>query len=235
MLALSSADAAVRAEIDLCWALRNPSPASPLAPVGNAQMQVIAQLEHIFSASVRQPVDSAPPAPIRPPSRLEPAVVCIQHSAARAAPRLPPVAVRAAAPIATPPADPGAHPPPRADIIDPENDYTPSAVPGDGGPLRVALPPPRVPTALIFPDDDGIHRPRYPTRSRRVAGQRMPVSRPGPRPESVALLAALAAALEHSASSVVYEKTGENLSIRTSSGSPTKNIGKQAWRMISAG
>jgi hypothetical protein len=44
---LSSADAAIRAAIDLCWALRHPSPASSLAALGDTQMAAIKQLSDI--------------------------------------------------------------------------------------------------------------------------------------------------------------------------------------------
>jgi hypothetical protein len=48
---LSSANAAIRAAIDLCWALRNPAPSSPLAALGDAQMVAIKQLSAIFNVS----------------------------------------------------------------------------------------------------------------------------------------------------------------------------------------
>jgi hypothetical protein len=51
----SSADAAIRAVIDLCWAIRNPTPASPLAPIGDAQMDAIQQLADIFAGATKSP------------------------------------------------------------------------------------------------------------------------------------------------------------------------------------
>ena len=223
MPALSSADAAIRAAIDLCWALRNPSPASPLAPVGDEQMQALAQLERIFSVSARQPTSTAA-APPRPPEHLAPAVVRVQLPAARAAPCPPLGAARA--PVA--PAIPASHleapPPPRVHLIDPDED--------NAAPPRVARPASRVlaspgaqsPPNLILPDDDDDLLHRYPTRSRRVAGRRRPIPIPRPRPDSVAFHAAVAAAQEHSVLSVVHEQTGETLSYRHLVNGPDKII-----------
>jgi hypothetical protein len=67
MPALSSADAAIRAAIELCWAIRNPSPASPLAAIGDEQMKAIKQLSEIFTASV-QPVPTPTALPPRVPA-----------------------------------------------------------------------------------------------------------------------------------------------------------------------
>jgi hypothetical protein len=70
---LSSADVAIRAAIDLCWALRNPSPASPLAALGDAKMDTIKRLSDIFSivASPEPPPPAQLPrvriAPLPPP------------------------------------------------------------------------------------------------------------------------------------------------------------------------
>jgi hypothetical protein len=52
---LSSADAAIRAAIDLCWALRNPAPASPLTSIGDAQMDAIQKLADTFTVAAAQP------------------------------------------------------------------------------------------------------------------------------------------------------------------------------------
>jgi hypothetical protein len=65
MPALSSADAAVRAAIDLCWALRNPSPSSPLAGIGDDQLVAIQQLSDIFNS-----LAPSEPDPIAPPRVL---------------------------------------------------------------------------------------------------------------------------------------------------------------------
>jgi hypothetical protein len=83
---LSSADAAIRAAIALCLAIRNPSPASPLAPIGDAQMEAIQQLSDIFSVSVapdsaqkvqppRVPVALPTPQQLAPRPRQEPAAL----------------------------------------------------------------------------------------------------------------------------------------------------------------
>jgi hypothetical protein len=63
---LSSAYAAIRAAIDLCWTIWNPVPASPLAALGDAQMDAIKQLADIFNVSAVP----APPKPttIQPPA-----------------------------------------------------------------------------------------------------------------------------------------------------------------------
>jgi hypothetical protein len=50
---LLSADAAIRAAIDLCWAIRNPSPASPLAAIGDEQLEAIKKLSKSFSVSAQ--------------------------------------------------------------------------------------------------------------------------------------------------------------------------------------
>ena len=52
MPALSSADRAIRAANELVQALRNPHPASPLAPIGTEQLQALEQLSEIFGAAV---------------------------------------------------------------------------------------------------------------------------------------------------------------------------------------
>ncbi len=59
----SSVDAAIRAAIELCWAIRHPSPSSPLAPIGDAQLEAIQQLADIFSAATLAPSQhtSSPP------------------------------------------------------------------------------------------------------------------------------------------------------------------------------
>jgi hypothetical protein len=63
---LSSADAAIRAAIDLCWAIRNPASASPLSPLGDDQMQAIQQLADIFATTTLP--TRAPATPPRVPS-----------------------------------------------------------------------------------------------------------------------------------------------------------------------
>jgi hypothetical protein len=52
---LSSADAAIRAAIDLCWTLHNPAPASPLTSIGDAQMDAIQKLADIFDVAAAHP------------------------------------------------------------------------------------------------------------------------------------------------------------------------------------
>jgi hypothetical protein len=64
---LSFADAAICAASDLCWALRNPAPASPLTSIGDAQMDAIQKLADIFA------VAAAHPAPTKHTPALSPA------------------------------------------------------------------------------------------------------------------------------------------------------------------
>jgi hypothetical protein len=63
---LSSAGTAIRAAIDLCWAIRNPAPASPLSLLGDDQMQAIQQLADIFATTTLP--TRAPATPRRVPS-----------------------------------------------------------------------------------------------------------------------------------------------------------------------
>ena len=139
---------------------------------------------------------------------------CCPHTqlpAARTALCLPLVVARAAAPLAIPADQPGAPPPSRVHLIAPDGI--------NAAPPRVAEPHPRVPApprasslprgpVSILPNDEDIHLHRYPTRSRRVAGRRRPIPSPRPRPDLVAFLAAVSAALDHSVSFVVHELTG---------------------------
>jgi hypothetical protein len=65
-------DAVIRAAIDLCWAIRNPSPSSPIAAIGDKQMDAIQQLSEIFSNATAPATSppkqtSTPPKPASPP------------------------------------------------------------------------------------------------------------------------------------------------------------------------
>jgi hypothetical protein len=63
---LSSAGAAIRAVIELCWAIQNPAPASPLSALGDEQMQAIQQLADIFATMT--PKHREPASPPRVPT-----------------------------------------------------------------------------------------------------------------------------------------------------------------------
>ena len=82
---LSSADAAIRAAIDLCWALRNPTPASPYASIGDAQMDAIQQLADIFAHSIT-PAKNKPSALAQPSERAPPPRVGIAPTYAAPSP-----------------------------------------------------------------------------------------------------------------------------------------------------
>jgi hypothetical protein len=60
----SSADAAIRVAIDLCWALRHPTPTSPIAAIGDAQMDALHQLADIFAVAT-EPANTRATAPPR--------------------------------------------------------------------------------------------------------------------------------------------------------------------------
>ena len=80
MPALSSADAAVRAAIDLCWAIRNPAPSSPIAAIGDAQIVAIQQLSDIFNTLAPESSDSAAPPRVpvnNPPIPRQPATTAL--------------------------------------------------------------------------------------------------------------------------------------------------------------
>ena len=51
---LSSADRATAAAADLAHALRNPTPATPFATIGDTQMQAIKELTKIFDSHAQQ-------------------------------------------------------------------------------------------------------------------------------------------------------------------------------------
>jgi hypothetical protein len=125
---LSSADAAIRAAIDLCWALRNPTPASPLAAIGDAQMDAIHQLANIFAVAA-EPVSTRATAP----PRLKP----VPHSPAPPKPvPLPPLATAALPRVDTSPTprspDRGLHVIP----LDPLDTPLPPALPSPCRPAR---------------------------------------------------------------------------------------------------
>jgi hypothetical protein len=135
---LSSADAAVRAAIDLCWALRHPTPAAPIAAVGDAQMDALHQLAAIFAVAV-EPAHTGMPAPPR-----------VKPSTPPTAPPkpgpLPPVATAALPRVAT-----SAPPPERGSAI--------HVIPPD----HCALPfPPAPPTLHRPPPPSTVRRsPRF--------------------------------------------------------------------------
>jgi hypothetical protein len=97
----SSADAAVRAAEELIAALKNPSAASPLAPIGTERLQALKQLSEIFqkssSEAQMQQQKKAPAKPFSPSST--PSNNPYPQSAPRvpqSTPRVPPSAPRVA-------------------------------------------------------------------------------------------------------------------------------------------
>jgi hypothetical protein len=87
---LSSADAAIRAAIDLCWAIRNPSPSSPLAAIGDEQMAAIKTLSEIFSVSAQPVPTQTPLAPRVPAAPASPPTFRTPTLPTRPAPASPP-------------------------------------------------------------------------------------------------------------------------------------------------
>jgi hypothetical protein len=63
---LSSAEAAIRAAIDLCWVIQNPAPTSPPSALGNKQMQAIQQLVDVFATMTPKHGELASPLRVQP-------------------------------------------------------------------------------------------------------------------------------------------------------------------------
>jgi hypothetical protein len=132
----SSADTALRAALDLIDALRNPTPAAPIAPIGLQQLQALHQLADIFRAALpptpaappRVPTPPATPPRVPTPPATDTPAATLEHPFARRAPSLPHI-----------PAPTLAH----------GNSTPASATPGDPRPTPAVVTPPKPRPALI--------------------------------------------------------------------------------------
>ncbi len=139
---LSSVDAAVRAAIDLCWALRHPAPSSALPSVGDEQLAAITQLSDIFSRTLH----SNAPSDLNTAPTASPPRVLFQ------APSTPVPPIVAPPRVGTPTS--------RVQTRVPFSSLRQSTMQSP----RLSVPGP----ALIAPDLDDPVLHRYPTRSRHV-------------------------------------------------------------------
>jgi hypothetical protein len=150
---LSSANAAIRAAIELCWALCNPSPASAIAPIGDAQLEAVNQLAAIFALGTHRPPPGPPEG--RPFDRGSPGDSRSPDAAARKPPHARGSSGARRSPDARPDDRPTPGPPDgRPTSGTPDGRPTPVILPRRSTPAHPAprarsepVPPPRVGTA----------------------------------------------------------------------------------------